>query len=260
MGFVKPRMTGEAEGTLAGASTLAVMMRSPNANFQPSRAGFAVVEAEKKQKSAEEVEKMLANLRSRPHRTMDVDKLLDKLKRQRVEKEKSQRAANTRRESVDLSRNDASSFSPAAETEEDGGTATDARSLWKKAVQGGGGNEIYKAISNVNAFSEVQLPIGESNTLGVDPELLNGLAHNNVRSVNLTCAEPPLGDNSITVLAYAVMKSTSVVTLNIGVGLEGVGGVSCGKTVAVGGRGGLDGGKWSSLEPASVPRHHWSLS
>ena len=53
--------------------------------------------------------------------------------------------------------------------------------------------------------------------LGIDRELLNGLAHNRVRSVNLTCAEPPLGDNSITVLAYAVMKSTSVVTLNIGV-------------------------------------------
>jgi hypothetical protein len=71
---------------------------------------------------------------------------------------------------------------------------------------------------NLCRYAAVQLPTGESNTLGIDRALLNGLAHNKVRSVNLTCAEPPLGDNSITVLAYAVMKSTSVVTLNIGVG------------------------------------------
>lgn len=45
----------------------------------------------------------------------------------------------------------------ASEMEQDGEVVEDARSLWKKAVQGGGGNEIYKAIAAMNALSEVGL-------------------------------------------------------------------------------------------------------
>ena len=161
--------TGEAKGVLAGApsasssSSMSAVMRTDLdvGNFvQPSRAGLAVVEAEKKKKSAMEVDKMLTNLRARPHRTMDVDKLLDKLKKQRIDKEKEKAQLQHRRDS---SRSHRGSFG--VEMVQDGETVTDARSLWKKAVQSGEGNEIYKAIAAMNALSEVQLPTGESNTL-----------------------------------------------------------------------------------------------
>jgi len=49
-----------------------------------------------------------------------------------------------------------------------------------------GGNEVYNAIAAMREMSEIQLPTGESSTLGIDRELLNGLAHNRVKSVNLT--------------------------------------------------------------------------
>ena len=129
-------------------------------NFlQPSRAGFAVVEAEKKKKSAMEVDKMLSNLRARPHRTMDVDKLLEKLKKQRIDKEKENARLKQERDAR------SQKFSFEVEMVQDGETVTDARSLWKKAVQSGEGTEIHKAIAAMNALSEVQLPTGESNTL-----------------------------------------------------------------------------------------------
>jgi hypothetical protein len=76
MGYVKPGTTGEAAGALDGGSSAststpeAVMVANPKVDFKPSRAWLGVVEAEKKKKSAEEVDKMLNNLRSRPHRTM----------------------------------------------------------------------------------------------------------------------------------------------------------------------------------------------
>ena len=174
---------------------------------------------------------MLQNLRHRPHRTMDVDKLLEKLKRQRIEKD----VADTER-TVGVgceSGGDTGSaggasawFAPATDRDSSStkGTASGAATssgsgtLWKRAVQGGGGNDVLKAIAAMNAMCEMgsDLPTGESNTLGIDRDLLTGLAHNRVRSVNLTGSEPPLSDISITVLSYAVIRSTSVVTLNIG--------------------------------------------
>ena len=70
MGFVKAGAVAKSGGlSRAEANAVAAAER----------------EAAKKKRSEEEMDKMLQNLRNRPHRTMDVDKLLEKLKKQRLE-------------------------------------------------------------------------------------------------------------------------------------------------------------------------------
>ena len=61
--------------------------------------------------------------------------------------------------------NDTEAWRAMMQREQDRNKEPDAGSLWKQAVKGGGGNEIYNAIAAMRTLAEVSLPTGASDTL-----------------------------------------------------------------------------------------------